>query len=242
MKSHRRAALRRFVAEHFLPSACIKNTGVSAELILVCKCTPGPERPPLSTSSDEHGASWEQGPSGRPKTRVCFSSVSSSVRVWASVLGANFYPEPSEGWRWWSSPAVRPRASELLSHADRLYACTEVSRVPQTRVGKKNKKLFVITVTLSQCCWTQNKKKSGIFKPLKEDELHTKQAFIDQKPLWINLLVDENKWMDVSIIQPVKQRKLKSFHCINKLVYTHQLLCVLLFSEFIMFRQTELFL
>lgn len=57
MKSHGRAALRRFVAEHFLPSARIKNTGVLAELILVCKCTPGPEQPPLSTSSDEHGAS-----------------------------------------------------------------------------------------------------------------------------------------------------------------------------------------
>lgn len=136
MKSHRRAALRRFVGEHFLPSACIKNTGVLAELILVFKCTPGLERPPLSTSSDEHWASWEQGPSGRPKTRVCFSSFYSSVRVWASTLGANFYPEPSEGWRWWSSPAVRPQASELLSHADRLYACTEVSRVLCASVEK----------------------------------------------------------------------------------------------------------
>lgn len=162
MKSHRRAALRRFVAEHFLPSACIKNTGVLAELSLVFKCTPGPERPPLSTSSDEHGASWEQGPSGRPKTRVCFSSVSSSVCVWALALGANFYPEPSEGWRWRSSPAVRPQASELLSHADRLYPCIEVSRVLCcTLAWKKNQNrnsLWLLSFLLRKWCWTRNKK------------------------------------------------------------------------------------
>lgn len=154
IKSHRRAAHRRFVAEHFLPSVCIKNTGVLAELILVFKCTPEPERPPLSTSSDEHRASWEQGPSGRPKTRVCFSFFSSSVRVWASVLGANFYPKPLEDWCWWSSPAVRPQASELLSHADRLYACIEVSRVLRTSVEKIWIKTLCDTVTLLlKQCW-----------------------------------------------------------------------------------------